>query len=85
MFCIPQTYLVQLEKTVILLKMDKSRIGVSLCCVAALLGTVAYAVSPTFATETFSIPSDGEVGEQYISGDMIIEIVPKEEVERMAS
>jgi len=106
------------------MKVDKTRIGVSLCCAAALFGTVAYAVSPAFAAdtsgggisgtllssapytdtseeqiksggeyvsleddpgkaaETFSIPSDSKVGDQYISGDMIIEIVMKDEVER---
>lgn len=120
------------------MKMDKTRIGVSLCCTAALLGTVAYAVSPAFAAdtsggrtsgtvlsatpytavsdeendefgrmagikilgggeyvsleddpektgETFVIPDDAEVGEQYISGDMIIEIVTKDEVERVCA
>lgn len=114
------------------MKMDKTRIGVSMCCAAALLGTASYAISPAFAadtssggtssgtvlsaasyadankedtnesgrmarvkimsgvpyvstedepTETFEIPSDGKVGEQYINGDMIIEIVSKEEVQ----
>lgn len=86
------------------MKIDKTRIGVPLCCAAVLLGTAAYAVSPAFAAnantqddssyvsldedsalKTFEIPRNGKVGDQYVNGDMIIEIVTKEEVARAAS
>ena len=86
------------------MKIDKTRIGVSLCCAAALLGTVSYAISPAFAAnantqddssyvsldedsalKTFEIPRNGKVGDQYVNGDMTIEIVTKEEVARAAS
>lgn len=86
------------------MKIDKTRIGVSLCCAAALLGTATYAVSPAFAAnantqddssyvsldedsalKTFEIPRNGKVGDQYVNGDMTIEIVTKEEVARAAS
>ena len=120
------------------MKMDKTRIGVSLCCAAALFGTVAYAVSPALAADTsggstsgtvlsatpYTNVSDekndesgrmagikilsggeyvstvdsamlastdeevvisGEIGESYIVGDLIFEIVSKEEVQAAAA
>ena len=120
------------------MKMDKTRIGVSLCCAAALFGTVAYAVSPALAADTsgggtsgtvlsttpYTDVSDekndesgrmagikilsggeyvstvdsamlastdeevvisGEIGESYIVGDLIFEIVSKEEVQAAAA
>lgn len=33
----------------------------------------------------FEIPNDAEIGEQYISGDMIIEIVSKNDIERVVA
>lgn len=43
------------------MKMDKTRIGVSLCCAAALFGTAAYAISPALAANIFDGGTSGTV------------------------